>query len=243
MIFCTLPVALANRSQPLPQAAGVLGTLSKMDLAMAADTIKREGYYIFPTKLPEALCDRLTEFALRNPAQPWPRREGVPESMLYDRGHPVAENYRLAEQTSIESPDVQELMADTSLLSVAQAYLGVTPILDLIAYWWSTAYSATASSEAAQLFHFDMDRIKWLKFFFYLTDVTAENGPHVFVASSHRRNGQPAELLRRGYVRIPDADIERYYPRQDIIEIPGMRGTIFAADTRGVPQRQAFGSR
>ena len=46
--------------------------------------------------------------------------------------------------------------------------------------------SKKADSEAAQMFHFDLDRIKWLKFFIYLTDVKINSGPHVYVSGTHK---------------------------------------------------------
>jgi hypothetical protein len=95
---------------------------------------------------------------------------------------------------------------------------------------WSTAFLAgKASSAAAQHYHFDMDRVKFLEFFFYLTDVTSESGPHCSVAGSHRR--KPRVLLRDA--RIDDEEIRRHYPNDRIVEITGSRRTIVAADTRG----------
>lgn len=95
--------------------------------------------------------------------------------------------------------------------------------------WWSTPALKEPSSEAAQLYHFDMDRIKFLKFFIYLTDVTPSTGPHCFVAGSHRR--KPAALLRDG--RFQDHELERHYAPERFVEITGPKGTVLAADTRG----------
>ena len=39
------------------------------------------------------------------------------------------------------------------------------PVFDFIAMWWHTQ-SNTPDKEAAQYFHFDMDRLRWIKFFF-----------------------------------------------------------------------------
>jgi hypothetical protein len=74
-----------------------------------------------------------------------------------------------------------------------------------------------------------MDRIKFLKFFFYLTDVDTTNGPHCFIRHSHQRKPQP--LLRDG--RIGDEEMQQYYPPEDIVEITGPAGSISAVDTRG----------
>jgi ectoine hydroxylase-related dioxygenase (phytanoyl-CoA dioxygenase family) len=88
--------------------------------------------------------------------------------------------------------------------------------------------------EAAQFFHFDMDRPKWLKFFIYLTDVGTENGPHTFVSGSQRTGGIPRELLRKGYSRMSDEEVLAFYPPQDVVEFAAPRGTIIAEDTRGL---------
>ena len=74
-----------------------------------------------------------------------------------------------------------------------------------------------------------MDRIKFLKVFFYLTDVDADTGSHCYVPASHRR--KPAALLRDG--RYSDEEITRHYGSTPV-EITGRRGTILLADTRGI---------
>jgi len=126
-------------------------------------------------------------------------------------------------------------MCDPSLLAVAQAYLGCRPILDIVAFWWHTAFSDQPDEEAAQFYHFDMDRLKWLKFFFYVTDVTPENGPHCFVAGSQRTGGIPEPILRKGYQRLTDEEVKAAFPdSRDFIEFTAPRGTIIAEDTRGL---------
>jgi hypothetical protein len=75
-----------------------------------------------------------------------------------------------------------------------------------------------------------MDRLNFLKFFVYLSDVTTENGPHVFVAGSHRH--KPRSL--RDPVRFGDAGVESGYGAGAVKSICGARGTIFAADTSGI---------
>jgi hypothetical protein len=156
------------------------------------------------------------------------------EMVLYDRNRPLGVRYDFREQDLIDHPDVQQLMSDLSLLAVAQEYLGSAPVLDIVAMWWHTAFSASADKAAAQLYHFDMDRVKWLKFFFYLTDVTPETGPHCFVAGSHRRGKTPRALLKKGYARLTDGEVRSFFNDADLIEFTGPKGTIIAEDTRGL---------
>ena len=95
--------------------------------------------------------------------------------------------------------------------------------------WWSTTYSHQVCSKSAQLYHFDMPQIKFLKIFAYLTDVDENTGPHRFVRGSHRRN--PAALLEDR--RYRDEEILAHYPPDRIATMTGSTGTIFAEDTRG----------
>jgi len=161
---------------------------------------------------------------------------------IYNRQNPLAVTYWLQEEDLIANPDIQDLMADLSLLAIAQAYLGTQPIIDIVAMWWSTDLSKTACNDSAQMYHFDMDRIKWLKFFIYLTDVTDDNGPHCYIVGSHQIGGKPTELLQLGYSRIVDEQIYQFYPKEKICEVIAPRGTIIAGDTlcfhKGKPLKQ-----
>jgi ectoine hydroxylase-related dioxygenase (phytanoyl-CoA dioxygenase family) len=47
--------------------------------------------------------------------------------------------------------------------------------------------SADDLSEAAQLYHYDYDWPAFVKFFIYLTDVGAPNGPFTFVVGTHEK--------------------------------------------------------
>ena len=217
---------------------GVLGTYSGDRLAAIADILKRDGFYVFENKLSENVLQDLlkisqsTKAILRksdsDPVNGATRRD------IYKRGAPEAVRYDYASEDLMRSEVVQKLVSDPSILAVARAYLGVEPVLDIVTMWWHTDFSKTPDSNAAQLFHFDMDRIKWLKFFFYVTDVTSETGPHCFIRGTHRAENIPEELLNRGYVRISDGDMKSFFKAEDFIEFEGRRGTVIAEDTSGL---------
>ena len=98
--------------------------------------------------------------------------------------------------------------------------------------WWSAPFKSNEEkvrSKAAQLYHFDMDRIKFIKFFFYLSDVNTHNGPHCYIKSSHKNI--PISLRRDG--RFSDKEIFSEYPENYLVEITGQKGSILAVDTRG----------
>lgn len=219
---------------------GVLPVISSLKIAEIASVLRDRGFFVFEQRVPEATCERLLEFALTHPAllRPSDGQERKVITAVYDPKSPRAVRYDFQQEDLINYPEVQKLMADPTLISVAQSYLKTEPIADVIAMWWHTAYSDRPDSEAAQFYHFDMDRIKWLKFFIYLTDVAPENGPHYFIAESHRTRGIPPELLSKGYARLLDEEVAAHYRKQDFVEFSAPRGTIIAEDTRGLHKGQ-----
>jgi hypothetical protein len=212
-------------------ASGVLGTLSAARQKEIADAITRDGFYVFENRLPENVCDEIDGFARKVPAL----IEGSDKLTLFNPGQPVSKTYRILEPDVVKSSAMQRLMADRSILAVAETYLKTHPILSGAHLWYSPAYGNAPGSDAAQEFHFDFDPPPiWLLFFVYLTDVGPDNGPHVFVRGTHTP-GHPemADLLARGYARIPDEDIVGRFGADRIVELYGKRGTILAVDTRG----------
>lgn len=231
-------VSALRPPEPLARHDGVLGTLTDEKRRSIADALERDGYYVFDQRLPEAVCDRLLHLGQRTPAVAQGAGENGDATLVIDRAAPRAVRYELSAEDLLVDPDVQALMADWSLLTVAQDYLRAAPIYDIVTMWWHTAFKDAPDARAAQLYHFDMDRPRWLKFFFYLTDVGPDNGPHCFIRGSHRTGGIAKELLSRGYARLDDDDVARHYAPEDHIRFTGKRGTIIAEDTRGLHKGQ-----
>lgn len=228
------------RSRPLglPSPVGVLGDLQGPALATHTETLRERGYVVFPKALPEAACDRLMRFARETPALVR-RMDHEPEGQparraLFDPDKPLAVRYDYLVDALLNLADVQALLADPSLLALAQSYLGSRPRADVLSMWWHTNFHDRPDSEAAQFYHFDLDRIKWLKVFIYLTDVGPQDGPHSFIEGSHRTGGIPDSLLRRGYVRLSDDEVLGHYGAAREVRFAAPRGTVIVEDTRGL---------
>jgi len=229
-------VSLAYPPYDLPDAKGVVGDLRPDNLERITSEIDANGFHVFEQRLPESLCDSLLAFATSAPCvQRGMGGAGVDEVVSrYPRGQPSAVRYDFRAQDVINNPAVQSVMADHAIIAVAQSYLRCKPVIDVMSMWWHTDFSKQPDKDAAQFWHFDMDRIKWLKFFIYLTDVGPDNGPHSFVQGSHRSGGIPRSLLAKGYSRLTDAEVAAQYSTDRIIEFVAPRGTVIAEDTRGL---------
>ena len=225
---------IAHKHRPLHliEPSGLLGSGVELeaDLAASLAALKTDGYYIFRTKLSEAMCHDLRDFARSFPAKLVPSPAGQAGRLPFDDQEPRAPKYDLDQQRVIANPLVQMLMADRTLLSLAYRYLKAPPINDLVAMWWSAPFGNQASSEAAQLFHFDMDRIRFLKFLFYLTDVNPDNGPHMYIRGTHE--AKPPRFFEDR--RFLDEEIAAAFRPEAIAELVGPAGTIIAADTMGM---------
>lgn len=215
-------------------ADGILGNLDPSQVITIADEIHNTGYYISSQKLHPDKVRKIVEFARKTPSSyinlTTSKSQALQEErIIFNSDAPVSPIYRFDMQQIFENSDLVNLLLDQSLLAVAQEYLNCIPVLDLVSLWWSVPFHGKGTSEAAQEFHFDMDRIKFLKIFIYLTDVDTNNGPHCYVAQSHKR--KPKALLSDG--RKSDSEIEKYYLASDIHELCNTSGTIILADTRG----------
>lgn len=224
-------LALYRRLRPWrPQPVdGCLGRWSVAEQQAVADALRRDGIAVFERRLPEAMCAALERHARTVPCLPM----GASEPQVYG-GPRQALRHDFSPQDIVASPEACRVLFDGTFAALAGAYFGARPVFDFAAMWWTTAAGERDLSAAAQKFHYDMDRLYFLKFFVYLTDVTPQTGPHVFVAGSHRR--KPQALRRDG--RFEDADIARHYPAEAIRSICAPRGTVFAADTRGLHKGQ-----
>jgi hypothetical protein len=217
--------------------AGLLSSLNRDSGINLLEELRQKGYVVFPGLLDEDTCEKLTNFALSIPGQARGIDEGdvhQPSNGLYQRLNPKSVIFQYDASLIIENVIIQDLLTDNSILNLVQEYLGSAPIIDIVTLWWSTAYKAVPDKNAAQYWHFDMDRPKWLKVFFYLTEVGPENGPHSFIEGTHRNGGIPFSLRSKGYTRLTDEEVECHFSAEQIKDFTGSRGTVIIEDTRGL---------
>lgn len=137
--------------------------------------------------------------------------------------------------TVLDCPAVADLVGSRWLRAVAAEYLRAPPKNIATRLWWSFPSSdpspADLSLASQDGFHFDLDDWRQVKFFFYLTDVDARSGPHVYVRRSHAR--RPLSHQFTLFVGKPDAAIIAAYGADALERVTGSAGTGFVEDPFG----------
>jgi len=125
---------------------------------------------------------------------------------------------------------INKIANNKFFLTVAREYLQTEPLIQSTQIWWTFShmdenknYINPPGNEFG--YHYDVDDFKFLKLFFYLSDVGKYDGPHFFI----KKNGPKKinEYLNR---RINDKIIQNQY-KDRIISITGGKGTGFIEDT------------
>jgi hypothetical protein len=207
--------------------------------------LKKNGYYVFNEKLSEDIIDKILLFAKNNICIYFDD-SGIKKNRFFKND---LENYDSSkygyDRSDIYNSFIKDLIFDPVFTRISKNYLGTEPCLSNLDMWWSPARNRNLNlqkeiaNQSAQMFHFDLDKIKFLKVFFYITDTDIYAGPHEYVEGSHKINSKPKELRNIGYDRLPDNLIRKHYSENKIKKILGNKGTVFIADTscyhRGSP--------
>jgi len=132
-------------------------------------------------------------------------------------------------------PEIARLWSDPLLLTIASRYLRRPAVLKRSRLWWTfsgtQADAADLSTFSVDHFHYDLDDWLCLKFFFYITDVDAEAGPHAFIRGSQARRRLSHQLtLFKGQ---SEKSLSAFYPPGDFLLLTGPAGYGFAEDPFG----------
>jgi hypothetical protein len=134
-----------------------------------------------------------------------------------------------------DCPAIMAVQQDRLLHTVAQDYLGERACVISTRLWWSFPAAIAIAQQprlaSREMLHFDLDDWRMLKFFFYLTPVTADAGPHLFVKGSHRRRVLKHQLSLT--VGRPAEEVLAAYGPDQLVSIHGDAGRGFAEDSFG----------
>lgn len=142
----------------------------------------------------------------------------------------------------LQFPQVVRAVEQSKVVRVARAYLEALP--QISGFSVSLNIAGRAGALPSGDWHYDKGSIAFLKMFIYLNDVSAQNGPHGFVAGSHD-DQKVREALVRKYgegnpaidalwtrQRWGDAEVDAVFPDEQVFHA-GPDGLIILEDTRG----------
>lgn len=206
-------------SLPAPRRMDATG------IAQTVSALKQDGCKVLPFALSTAELDALQTFAFSMPAYSADLSERIEvraDKIPSERGRYYWPMFEL-----VKCPAVKDLLSDSTFTAIAQTYLGARPILAHVTLWLDPVYGGYYDPH---VYHFDNDGPGFLKFFFYITDVTNTSGAHRYIKGSHGR-AKPQAL--QASIRYEDEALMKHYGADKEVVFAAPAGTIIAEDTAG----------
>lgn len=199
-----------------------------------AEQVDADGFWV-GLRLPDDIVAEIHAFATRTPCfgnfdrrLPFLAADHAAAEAHYGRGLITGQFLDDVERCAA----IQEIRADPALWRIATAYLRTKPIVITTRLWWSFPSANGAARDfhmaGQERFHFDLDDWRSLKFFFYLTDVDDDTGPHVMLRGSHRFHTAAHQLSPM--VGKTEAEVVACYGRDNLVTVHGTAGLGFAED-------------
>src|SRR5271170_2794382 len=95
-------------------------------------------------------------------------------------------------------PHLLEVANDPRLLQIVETYLGCPPTIYHLNAWWSFAHSGRVAPWS-QVLHRDLEDLRFVTMFIYLTPVGATSGAHRYIKHSHNKDSLAAVLANQGW--------------------------------------------
>lgn len=145
---------------------------------------------------------------------------------LNERDEKIKIGYYKPEVTA-NCPFIFDIVNDPTLIEILNSYFETPYKLDYMAAWWSFT-NKNQALEKTQYFHRDLDSLNFLKFFFYLTDVDQNSGPHQYIKYSHK-NYFGHKINRK---TIDEKNLDDL-AKKNLFTFVGKSGSVIAENTFG----------
>lgn len=221
-----------NNQNFIQEGTSIFGKVNPATIQIISNEIRENGYSVLPFKLPEDVVKGIVqrskqlEYTFMDDSLKGIHPKGKIED--FDKFPYVKAN--ASEEDLKKDDQIMGICMDPLLVSILQTTLKAKVDLWHLSMWWSFKIK-NPSDVAAQYFHYDLDTVRWLKIFIYLTDVTTNTGPHIAIPGTHKLGGKNYELLSKRYDRITDNEMSRLQVGK-AEEFEGPAGTIIIGDTR-----------
>ena len=216
----------------IQEGTSIFGKVDTATLENISEEIRNNGYSVLPFRVPEDIIRGIVQNAkqLEYTFMDDSLTGKLPKGKIEDFNDFPYAKANAAEEDLKKDNQIMKICMDPLLVSILQTTLKAKVDLWHLSMWWSFKIK-NPSSVAAQYFHYDLDSIRWLKIFVYLTDVNTNKGPHVAIPGTHKLGGKNYKLLSKRYDRITDEEMSRLQVGK-VKEFEGPAGTIIIGDTR-----------
>jgi hypothetical protein len=221
-----------RRSQRRSLSQEHCSRLEDVNIDRAIGALKREGVFSGLRLREDTLhelrshCERSVCFGNSKRTYPFLMADRAAAEQAYQVRFSIGRYFNSLDTCST----LQNLVNDSTLISIARGYLGAEPALLGTRMWWSFPTQSNSHQQArdGQAFHYDLDDYRAISFFFYLSDVGLGSGPHVCIARSHRR--KPLRFLISPFKSKSDEQIRSVYGPHQIVTLCGRAGSGFVED-------------
>jgi hypothetical protein len=134
---------------------------------------------------------------------------------------------------SMNCPSILRLAYDPVLQTIATKYIGSQAKYTGASLYWTFPTDSTPfdfDQQEFTKFHYDLDDFASLRFCFYLSNVTLQNGPHICIRGSHKKKS--IRHVLNYFSRIqPEHKLIEFYGDENFITLLGNAGFRFIEDT------------
>lgn len=215
---------------------GQRATLDPDDATTVAD-LRRDGLAMLAPVLDPDRITTLTDFARRAPAMAR-MPDGTSRRDTFDGARHDASAVFVEGRFAWARPEIQHVLADPRIWSVAEHYFGMVPVVHPPQLYWTcasgTELGERAATSLARNYHWDYDGVGNVRLMIYLTDVDDTSAPLEIVPGSHRPGALRTRELRHADDGDASPDALKALGLDHGTRITGPAGTTFMADSHGL---------
>ena len=184
---------------------------------MATQELREKGTFRFDSLLPAHQIKEIKEFLKDKPVC----NQHVPPGQTSGPLEEATSRFNsYFPEHMLECPHLLEAVLNKEILAIVAEYMGCMPSLYSINAFWMLSKFTPSSTSGIQQFHRDYDDYKNVVVFLYLTDVSADDAPHLFVTESHK-------------LKLKD-ESDQCYDESKVVALTGPEGSTFIEDVYGV---------
>ena len=202
-------------------------SLNGQDISRIVNEVKAKGFSIVSNAIPASVIQDLTKAVLDAQVVERTTKSTPYSGLISGRPHSIG-RYDIDCAELLRNNVVRNFAFSDDWKVLGERLLDQKVVWDGVDSWWMYPSTPESASFNAQAFHSDRERLAFIKFFVYLTDIDLTTGPHVYASGTHRK--RPLSL--RGDRRYSDAELAA--KKIEMISICGKAGTIIVANTQGL---------